>query len=155
MPITFFNEKSGEVVTLSREPQVTAFINSSEMSINASQGQNMGWKLDVADKLRIEEMRQDPTIVQRLASERGIAAEDLRTQHFIGEILRSDAMAEKMRLSQINENPVHAAEYEARLRAAREAKSAPKAKKIEVVAKDEPVIVPVKTQAPKKATAKK
>jgi hypothetical protein len=122
MPITFFNEKSGETVSLSTEPQVTAFVNSSDMSINASQGQDMGWRLDVDDKLRIEDMRTNPTVVQNLAQKRGISPEDLKTAHFINEILIQDSLTEKMKQSMINENPAHAEAYNARLKAAREAK---------------------------------
>lgn len=150
MPITFFNEKTGQVVKLSREPQIAAFINSSDMSINASQGQNKGWKLDVDDKLRIEEMRQDPAIVQRIAQSLSLNPEDLRTQHFITEIINQDNIAAKMAISQINENPAHAEAYEARMKAARAAK---KATSVKVEVADEPVVaVPVKSTA---KTAKK
>lgn len=160
MPVRFFNEKNGQTVTLTREPQIAAFVNSSNMSINASQGQDFGWRLDAEDVIRIEEMRKDMQTINRIAQERGILAQDLKTQHFITEILRQDALAEQMRQSEINDNPVYKEAYEARIRAAREAKAGaeqPKAepKRVEVTNSSAPVVVPVKKSAPKKPTTKK
>lgn len=151
MPIAFVNEKSGERVLITREPQVAAFVNSSNLSINASQGQDMGWRLSPDVIVRIDDMRSDPQLLNRIAQERGILAQDLKTQHFITEILRQDAVAEQMRMSEINENPIHREAYEAELRALREAKAGKKtAKSVPVVDQsDAPAVVAVKSKKKK------
>lgn len=43
--ISFFNVKSGDTHYCKLEPTITAYINSSDMGINASRGQDFGWKL--------------------------------------------------------------------------------------------------------------
>lgn len=146
MAISFYNEKTGETVTLTRSPQISAFINSSNLSINASQGQNHGWRVAPADQIRIDKMRQDATTVSRIAGVKGVQPQDLRTEDFIMDIVRTDKVEEEMRLSMINENPVHAENFQAELKALREAEAKP------AVVEDAPAVVPVKANKP---TAKK
>lgn len=43
--IGFYNIKSGETRHAKTEPQIQGYINSSDMGINASRGQDFGWRL--------------------------------------------------------------------------------------------------------------
>jgi hypothetical protein len=82
--IEFFNIKSGDTHYCRLEPTIQAYINSSDMGINASRGQDFGWRLapswiqlvrefrknenkmaNLGAKLRLEE-DQSPSLIQIL-----------------------------------------------------------------------------------------
>lgn len=66
--IGFFNIKSGETHYLKLEAQIQAYINSSDMGINASRGQDFGWRLDPEWVKRVKAFRRDATQMSILAS---------------------------------------------------------------------------------------
>ncbi len=57
--IGFYNIKSGETLYAKSEAQIQAFINSSDMGINASRGQDYGWRIDPEWVKKIREFRAD------------------------------------------------------------------------------------------------
>jgi hypothetical protein len=69
--IEFFNVKSGESHFLKTEPQIQAYINSSDMGINASRDQDFGWKLGAEWVKRVRAFRRDTTQMQILTSRNG------------------------------------------------------------------------------------
>ena len=66
--IGFFNIKSGETHYLKLEAQIQAYINSSDMGINASRGQDFGWRLDPEWVKKVKAFRRDNTQMSILAS---------------------------------------------------------------------------------------
>lgn len=66
--IAFFNVKSGETHHAKLEPTIAAYINSSDMGINASRGQDYGWKLHPDWVKRVRAFRRDPMQMSLLAS---------------------------------------------------------------------------------------
>lgn len=66
--IGFFNIKSGETHYLKLEAQIQAYINSSDMGINASRGQDFGWRLDPEWVKKVKAFRRDATQMSILAS---------------------------------------------------------------------------------------
>lgn len=66
--ISFFNIKSGDTHFAKLEPTIAAYINSSDMGINASRGQDYGWKLGVEWVKRVREFRRDNTQMQILTA---------------------------------------------------------------------------------------
>ena len=69
--IAFFNVKSGETHYCKLEPTVAAYINSSDMGINASRGQDFGWKLSAEWVKSVKSFRRDTTQMQILAARNG------------------------------------------------------------------------------------
>lgn len=57
--IGFFNVKSGDTHYAKLEPTIQAYINSSDMGINASRGQDFGWKLEAEWVKRVKAFRRD------------------------------------------------------------------------------------------------
>lgn len=57
--IAFFSVKSGETHYCKLEPTIQAYINSSDMGINASRGQDYGWRLDPTWVKRVRAFRRD------------------------------------------------------------------------------------------------
>lgn len=72
--IGFYNIKSGETHYAVLEPQIQAFINSSDLGINASRGQDFGWRLheDWVRKVRAFRRNEDKMI--RITDKNGGAA---------------------------------------------------------------------------------
>lgn len=66
--ISFFNVKSGETHYGKLEPTIQAYINSSDMGINASRGQDYGWKLGADWVKRVKAFRRDPMQMQILSA---------------------------------------------------------------------------------------
>lgn len=69
--IPFFNIKTGDRHWLKTEPMIAAYINSSDMGINASRGQDMGWRLDAEWVKKIQAFRRDRSQMTLLAAQTG------------------------------------------------------------------------------------
>lgn len=69
--VGFFNIKSGETHYARMEPQIQAFINSSDLGINASRGQDFGWRLEPAWVQKIKTFLRDENKMVRLTDKNG------------------------------------------------------------------------------------
>lgn len=69
--IGFFNIKTGETHYARLEPQIQAFINSSDLGINASRGQDFGWRLEPEWVNRVKKFRRDEPKMETLVSRNG------------------------------------------------------------------------------------
>lgn len=66
--IAFFSIKTGETHHARLEPTIAAYINSSDMGINASRGQDFGWRLDPEWVKKIRAFRADEDKMDALAA---------------------------------------------------------------------------------------
>lgn len=64
--VAFFNIKSGETHYLRLEAQLQAYINSSDMGINASRGQDFGWRLAPEWVKKVAKFKNDESKMERL-----------------------------------------------------------------------------------------
>lgn len=69
--IGFFNIKSGETHYARLEPQIQAYINSSDIGINASRGQDFGWRLEPVWVKRVKDFRRNETKMAFLTDKNG------------------------------------------------------------------------------------
>lgn len=69
--IGFFNIKSGETHYARLEPQIQAYINSSDMGINASRDQDFGWRLQPEWVKKVKIFRRNETKMQFLTDRNG------------------------------------------------------------------------------------
>lgn len=69
--IGFFNIKSGDTHYARSEPQIQGYINSSDMGINASRGQDFGWRIEPEWVKKIRAFRNDETKMALLVSKNG------------------------------------------------------------------------------------
>lgn len=66
--IEFFNIKSGDTHYCRLEPTIQAYINSSDMGINASRGQDFGWRLAPSWISMVREFRKDENKMANLGA---------------------------------------------------------------------------------------
>lgn len=66
--IEFFNIKTGDTHFCKLEPTIQAYINSSDMGINASRGQDFGWRLAPSWIKKVREFRADETRMANLGA---------------------------------------------------------------------------------------
>lgn len=69
--IGFFNIKTGDTHYCKLEPTIAAYINSSDIGINASRGQDYGWRIDPEWVKKVKDFRRDATRMQILSSQQG------------------------------------------------------------------------------------
>lgn len=69
--IPFFSIKSGETHHCKLEPTIAAYINSSDMGINASRDQDYGWRLDPEWVRKIRAFKKDALQMQILTNKNG------------------------------------------------------------------------------------
>jgi hypothetical protein len=69
--IAFFNVKSGDTHYAKLEPTIAAYINSSDMGINASRGQDFGWKLAPEWVKKVREFRRNTLQMSILTAANG------------------------------------------------------------------------------------
>lgn len=66
--IAFYSIKTGETHYCKLEPTIAAYINSSDMGINASRGQDFGWRLAPEWVKKVRNFRDDETKMDTLAA---------------------------------------------------------------------------------------
>lgn len=116
---------TGEVIELDRPAQIAAIINSSDLGLNASKGQDYGWRLAPVVVGEIDDIRKDVQTMQLIAREKGMMIQDITTYHIVDHIIDQQNALKAMAEDAINNNPAHKESYDARVRATREAKAKP------------------------------
>lgn len=69
--IAFFNIRSGDTHYLRLEAQIQAYINSSDMGINASRDQDFGWRLAPEWVKAVKDFRRNDAKMETLTSRNG------------------------------------------------------------------------------------
>jgi len=69
--IGFFNIRSGETHYARLEAQIQAYINSSDMGINASRDQDFGWRLEPAWVKKVRAYRRNQAKMEALVARNG------------------------------------------------------------------------------------
>lgn len=69
--VPFFSIKDGDTRYAKLEPQIQAYINSSDMGINASRGQDYGWRLGADWVKKVRAFRRDETKMSVLLTRNG------------------------------------------------------------------------------------
>lgn len=100
--IGFFNIKSGEVHYARLEAQIQAYINSSDLGINASRGQDFGWRLAPEWVKKVREFRRNETKMEVLSARNG--GQKVTTTQVLYAIYGEQLRAAQER-AEANENP--------------------------------------------------
>lgn len=129
MAIEFFNIKSGERERVENPHLIAAYINSSDLHVNAGQGQDFGWRLSPKDTARIEELKRDTSKLEEIARFLGKPAGDIRQVDFVKYVSHLDDVEAQIKVNQSDEKPAFQEQYEAELARAR-AESAKQEKKV-------------------------
>lgn len=66
--IEFTNVYTGEKRTVDTEPMIAALFNSGDRHVNATLGQDFGWRLAPETVRRIREIKSDPDLMARIAA---------------------------------------------------------------------------------------
>jgi len=69
--ISFFSIRTGETHYCKLEPTIAAYINSSDMGINASRGQDYGWRLSEKWVKKVRAFKRNPVQMSILTSKNG------------------------------------------------------------------------------------
>jgi hypothetical protein len=77
MAIKFLNIRSNEEAVADTEPKIAALWSSSDHSPNITQGQDFGWRLAPEVVVEMKHIKQDLTLLERIASRYRKALEDL------------------------------------------------------------------------------
>ena len=113
--IKFFNIKTGERVSLSRPHQIGAYINSSDLSVNAALGQDFGWRLAPEVIVQLDEFRADPRTLEDIARRIGTDVSELTTIHLVQHISYLDDLGHKIEAQREARNPKFQGDYEAEI----------------------------------------
>lgn len=116
--ISFENIVSGEVRVCTTTEQIAAFVNSSDIGPNASKKQDFNWRLSPDDLVELERLKRDPAIMERIASNNQISAEDVADYNVL-KYMANLRFAEAARAREAEEMD-HESDYERRVREARE-----------------------------------
>lgn len=77
MAIRFFNIRSGEEAVAESEPHISAMWASSDHSPNITQGQDFGWRMAPEVVVEMKEIKQDPVVLQQIATRINKSIEDV------------------------------------------------------------------------------
>lgn len=110
--INFFNIKTGERVSLSRPHQIGAYINSSDLSVNAALGQDFGWRLAPEVIVKLDEFRSDTRTLEDIARRIGTDVSELTTIHLVQHISYLDDLGQKIEAQREARTPKFQNAYE-------------------------------------------
>ena len=126
MPIIFERIDDGQTVAISQElegkhyrSKLAALINSSNMSVNASAGQDFGWRLDPEQQVIIEQWEEDPTMVDKVSQYTKVQLEYLGHPEFLDYLLHTQEAGVSPERTEIIKRRENQAAYEARVAALR------------------------------------
>ncbi len=112
-----------ETRTATSVEHIAAFFNSSDEGPNAKNKQDFGWRLAPEDLIELEDLKNDPAVMERIATVFQIPAEDVADYNVL------KFMASKRFKSAATDTKAEARDYESdyarRVREARESKKAP------------------------------
>lgn len=122
MAVKFFNIRSGETRTIDPslidptfvEPAITALFNSGNLHVNATRGQDFGWRLAPETIKRIRDIKQDDLQMQRIAVQQQIPLENISETDVLTWIVKDDARKEALKNQQTEGD--YNAQYEKELR---------------------------------------
>lgn len=91
MKIEFVNIKSGERVSFEgiadrnlRSAQIDAYVNSSNMGINANKGQDFAWRLDPEVAAEFDEIKTDYSRLKAISDATGVLPENITDGQILG-----------------------------------------------------------------------
>ncbi len=138
--IGFYNIRSGETHHVKLEAQIQAFINSSDMGINASRGQDFGWRLAPNWVKAVKAFRRNENKMENLTSRNG--GQKVTTPQILYAIYGEQLRAAQERADE-DESP-YEEDYQAAISNRSQSKTGPKPKpspevKPEIAPIEEPV----------------
>jgi len=117
MGIKFERITDGTIVEVERPAQVAALVNSSDLGINASRGQDHGWRLAPEVVSEIDDIKADMRALQDIARQKGLMVQDITTYDIVDYIFAQQQAAKALADESLNSNPAFKESYEARIRA--------------------------------------
>ena len=117
--IDFMNIKTGERVSLTNPHHIGAYINSSDLGVNSNKGQDFGWRLAPDIVVRVDDMANDPELLDKLSTRLGISMDELTIIHLIQHISYLDDQAERMKEVRKEREPEFKNAYEQEIAALR------------------------------------
>lgn len=124
--IVFENVNTGEIRVASTVEHIAAFFNSSDEGPNAKNKQDMGWRLSPEDLIELENLKNDYSVMERIASTYQIPAEDVADYNVL-KYMASQRFAAAKRNAEA-EGKDYESDYERRVRELREGKKSTPAK---------------------------
>lgn len=144
--IVFENTVTGEVRTATTVEHIAAFFNSSDQGPNSRNKQDFGWKLAPEDLVELENLKNDPNVMERIAAVYQIPAEDVADYNVL-KYMAAQRFASAKR-AQEAEGKDYESDYDRRVREAREGKSKSQQRR-ENVTQGKPVNQGVKEPKPR------
>ena len=117
MAIEFFNIRSGERKIVETPEMISAFYNSTDQHVNARVGQDMGWRIGASTIKRMDEIRRDQVMLDRITQAFSIPQGEAKDTDIINWISIEDAR-KKAAENQQQEGD-YTAQYEEEVRRAR------------------------------------
>lgn len=117
--IDFFNIKTGERVSLDNPAHIAAYVNSSDLGINSSRGQDFKWRLAPELKAKVDEMRVDPRSLKEVSQASGVPLENISVTDIVEYLSEVEARERRIAQVQIERDPEFASEYEKQVAAAK------------------------------------
>lgn len=113
----FFNIKTGERRTLDARGElakhrISGFMLSSNLSPNAQQGQDFGWRLAAPTLKIVKAAQRNPLVMREISQAKGINPGAVRLNDLVEFLVDSFNAQKQMQDIQQDENPVFLDEYE-------------------------------------------
>lgn len=124
MAIIFENIDTGDTIAIDRalegkfyHSKLSAAINSSNLSINADRGQDMGWRLQPEQQAMIEEWEQEPSMIDKVSTFTRVPLDALSHADFLSYMLHQQELGQSEERSELAARRDNQLAYDARVAA--------------------------------------
>ena len=90
--VKFYNINTNESVTLELQPQIAAFINSSNLGVNASRGMDKGWRIAPELAVEVEDFQADLEKMRKLSDRISVPIEGITVPDILFFISEEEAL---------------------------------------------------------------
>ena len=125
--IEFFNVKTGETRYITSSEHIAAFFNSSDLGPNAKNKQDFGWRLSPEIIVELEQVKENPETMARIAQVYQIPVDDLVDFNILKYIVDRRFAPKPGKTDKQD----HSAEYQKKLEAARKSAVADEPEEVE------------------------
>lgn len=143
MKIKFVNIKSNEEVSFEgtadrnlRSAQIDAYVNSSNMGVNANKGQDFAWRLDPEVAAEFDDIKSNYTRLKEISDATGVTPENITDGQILSHMVSQELAKDSAKRAKVENVSSYEDEYRQRVNNAKQRKAG-------VTVQEKPVVKPV------------
>ena len=108
-----------------RSAQIDAYVNSSDMGVNANKGQDFAWRLDPEVAAEFDEIKSDYSRLKAISDASGVTPENITDGQILSYMVSAELSKEASKKAKVENVSTYEDEYRAKVSNAKKRKASP------------------------------